>query len=549
MEVRRMACPGLRLSCQMKIENSLWTATEEQHIFIYSLKDMCPLSHPQKELSCPAVVTCLFTVPAKKETLALVFVGMADGLVAVYTLVNDMPLEGETYLCSHSLNKSVFHLEDDDPRQKPYPVRSMVLVRSGSEVWYTNGPGLLVIDCISLRAVRRLDPYLHPSTVVSLASCSSGGWGEEAVWCLDDHTNTLLMYHAASYQLCASYHCGDANPLRDTFAIQRPAGVELPPPPALFQELDSPTEEPSPGEVTILYSEETGTQIIHHQDSLTDYCSMSSSSISSEQLGHMGRSSSGALSSLASSGSTPFSTDCEDGDRLQGDPSPAEPLQSHTPPHQQIQTPPHLQAHSILAVRGTLWIPRRGGDVMVIELQQQGGLLRGRVIAVLSAPGLGQYGTLVEAALVAKDAVVCGFRNENMEWCLAVWRGWGARELEIFYQSYEELGRLETSMRKRRAGLGGIHADRPHCSEGWGREMVRGVFEKRVFGDPTGVCLFLTLTDGPVNGASVAALLQHLSRRDSPTRGMTAAGHNVGQCSCTSTESNKWSSLEMERQD
>ena len=58
--------------------------------------------------------------------------------------------------------------------------------------------------------------------------------------------------------------------------------------------------------------------------------------------------------------------------------------------------------------------------------------------------------TLVEAALVAKDTVVCGFRNENMEWCLAVWRGWGARELEVFYQSYEKLGSLETSMRKRR---------------------------------------------------------------------------------------------------
>lgn len=37
-----------------------------------------------------------------------------------------------------------------------------------------------------------------------------------------------------------------------------------------------------------------------------------------------------------------------------------------------------------------------------------------------------------------------------MEWCLCVWRGWGSHELEAFYQSYEELGRLETSMRKRR---------------------------------------------------------------------------------------------------
>ena len=30
-------------------------------------------------------------------------------------------------------------------------------------------------------------------------------WGEEAVWALDDHSNTLLLYQAASYQLCATY--------------------------------------------------------------------------------------------------------------------------------------------------------------------------------------------------------------------------------------------------------------------------------------------------------------------------------------------------------
>lgn len=58
--------------------------------------------------------------------------------------------------------------------------------------------------------------------------------------------------------------------------------------------------------------------------------------------------------------------------------------------------------------------------------------------------------TLEEAALVAKDTVVCAFQKENTEWCLCVWRGWGSRELEVFYQSCEELGRMETSMRKRR---------------------------------------------------------------------------------------------------
>lgn len=282
---------------------------------------------------------------------------MADGLVAVYTLVNDMPLEGESYLCSHTINKSVFRLEDDDPRLKPYPVTGMVLAHGGSEVWYTNGPGLLVVDCLSrpLRAVRRLDPYLHPSTITSLVSGPGSGLVEEAVWCLDDLTNTLLMYHAATYQLCASYCCGDANPLRDTFAVQRPAGAEPPPPPPFLERGSPGEEEPGHGGVTVIHSEETGIQIILHQDSLTDYCSMSSSSVSSEQLGLLGRSSSGALSSLTSSGSTPLFTDPEDPSPAEGlDPAP----QSHTPTDQPGHTPSHLQALCVLPVRGALWIPR-----------------------------------------------------------------------------------------------------------------------------------------------------------------------------------------------
>lgn len=68
------------------------------------------------------------------QSLARVFAGMSDGLVAVYSLLEDLPVEGETYLCSHTFNKTVFTLKDSDPRQKPYPVRSMALVSSGSQV-------------------------------------------------------------------------------------------------------------------------------------------------------------------------------------------------------------------------------------------------------------------------------------------------------------------------------------------------------------------------------------------------------------------------------
>lgn len=72
------------------------------------------------------------------------------------------------------------------------------------QLWFSNGPGVLVIDCLNLQAVRRLEPYDLPSSIVSMTT-SFSLWGEEAVWMLDDHSNTLLLYHAASYQLCAKY--------------------------------------------------------------------------------------------------------------------------------------------------------------------------------------------------------------------------------------------------------------------------------------------------------------------------------------------------------
>ncbi|KAI4891038.1 hypothetical protein NFI96_008633 [Prochilodus magdalenae] len=400
-EVKRMPCPGTRLSCQLKMDTTLWTATEEQEIFIYSLKEMCPLSHPQKLLSCPAVVTCLTLLPARTETLPLIFAGMADGLMAVYTLVDDMPVEGEAYVCSHTLNKSLFGLEDSDPRQRPYPIRAIVPVRSGSEVWYTNGPGVLVIDSHSLQPVRRLDPYLPPSCVISMASSSSFR-GDEAVWCLDDHTNTLLMYHAASYELCASYNCGDLHPLRDVFQIQIPSRVVIEG--SLGADLPPEEEEPVPPDpealtVTVIHSKEAGTQILRQQDSL-DYCSISSSGFSSEQLdqlalSHIDASSSGALSSLASSSSMPFSTDCEDADKAQDEEVSSEPSPTASAePAPQTRTLPYLQALTVVPVSGTIWVPRRGGDTMVIEVQEHSGVLRGRVIAVLTVPGVQQYGRL-----------------------------------------------------------------------------------------------------------------------------------------------------------
>ncbi|XP_059129208.1 leucine-rich repeat serine/threonine-protein kinase 1 [Peromyscus eremicus] len=440
LEVQRMACAGMKLSCQLKIQSSVWIATEDQKIYIYSLKGMCPLSMPQQALDTPAVVTCFLAVPVIKKNSFLVLAGLADGLVAVFPVIRGTPKESCSYLCSHTANRSKFCIPDEDSRQNPYPVKAMEVVNSGSEVWYSNGPGLLIIDCTVLDINRRLEPYAAPSVVTSLV-CSSDCRGEEVVWCLDDKANSLVMYHSATYQLCARYFCGDPSPLRDTFPMQ----PSVPEAPGSHIITSKEPEEECIADVSIMYSEELGMQILNHQESLTDYCSMSSYSSSPPHRDP--RSPSSLPSSLTSYSSVPFSTDYEDPDRPSVTSDRAEP--DLTPMDGETFSQ-HLQAVKVLAVKDLIWVPRHGGDIIVIGLEKNSGAQRGRVIAVLKARELTSHGVLVDAAVVAKDTVVCGFANENTEWCLAVWRGWGTREFDIFYQSYEELGRLEACTRKRR---------------------------------------------------------------------------------------------------
>lgn len=436
LEVQRMGCPGMRLSCQIKVQNSLWTATEDQKIYIYSLQGMCPLSTPQRALDTPAVVTCFLAVPVLKKNGFLVLAGLADGLVAAFPVSRGAPEDGCSYLCSHTANRAQFGIADEDVRQNPYPVRAMEVVNAGAEVWYGNGPGLLVVACPGLDIRRRLEPFAAPSAVASLAGSSDCG-GEEVVWCLDDRAGLLVLFHAATYQLCARYFCGDPSPGRDLFPVH-PAGPEPP-----ESQGAGPPETPAAtttactiADVSIMYSQERGTQILTHQDSLTDYCSVSSRSSSPPPPAPL---------SPDSSSSVLFSTE----DRL-GPAAGFDRSEQELSPVDGEAFSQHLQAVKVLAVKDLIWVPRRGGDVIVIGLERDAGAQRGRVLAVLKARELTSRGALVDAAVVAKDTVVCGFQDEGGEWCLAVWRGWGARDFDIFFQAFEELGRLEAGGRKRR---------------------------------------------------------------------------------------------------
>lgn len=104
------------------------------------------------------------------------------------------------------------------------------------------------------------------------------------------------------------------------------------------------------GQVTLIYSEEAGTQIFQHQDSLTDYCSISSN-CSLEPLGS-------DCSSAAGSSSVPLPADQEETGRDQNQQASANPELDLETAETVNLTLPQLQAFTVLPVNGTLWIPR-----------------------------------------------------------------------------------------------------------------------------------------------------------------------------------------------
>lgn len=106
----------------------------------------------------------------------------------------------------------------------------------------------------------------------------------------------------------------------------------------------------------MIYSEEAGTQIIQHQDSLTDYCSMSSSC--SLELPGSDCSSTAGLGSLASRSSVSLPADREETGKNQDQQASTNPESDVDSAETVNVTPPQLQAFTVLAVNGTLWIPR-----------------------------------------------------------------------------------------------------------------------------------------------------------------------------------------------
>lgn len=149
--------------------------------------------------------------------------------------------------------------------------------------------------------------------------------------------------------LCHCCSCGDSNPLRDVFAIQRGVTAAT----AADVEATEPEEKLEywkNGDVTVLYDREAGTQIIQHQESLTDYCSVSSEGSDWSSIAGLG--------SPLSPSSCSLPAEPPDTGRSPSPKAPA--LQDPDPDSGGAEMPPcaQLQAFSVLWVNRTLWIPR-----------------------------------------------------------------------------------------------------------------------------------------------------------------------------------------------
>jgi len=168
--------------------------------------------------------------------------------------------------------------------------------------------------------------------------------------------NQTVLTWVAVLKSFHGFSCGDSNPLRDVFAVQRPAGVTM----ETTTEQKTTDQEEKPewalGEVSLIYNEEAGTQILQHRDSQIDYCSISSKC--SLELLASDCSSTAGLASSASQSSVPPPPDPEETGRDQDQQAPANPESDPDTAETVKPTPPQLQAFTVLPVNGSLWIPR-----------------------------------------------------------------------------------------------------------------------------------------------------------------------------------------------
>ncbi|XP_061408692.1 leucine-rich repeat serine/threonine-protein kinase 1 isoform X1 [Lethenteron reissneri] len=405
MQTKHLPCPGGKVVCLTKVGSTVWIATQDLKIEIYVLREMCPLCVPDRIIPVPSQVTCLLTIPSQTPDEYDVLAGLEDGNVAVFLNKPSSPsLEPTLYLCPAYANLHVFGVSEWDSRQAVTAVRAIVSVRDGKELWFGNGPAVVIAEREGFRIARRLEMFsavtVPPSRVAALAVTSSSRGSDpaasaETVWALDDVSNALVACDAESYSLLARYPLnasvarGDALSLAGYAARARtreerrrlhitPVGKGL----KIFVDGSSDDEESQAADGRHERAPES--------PSLGDN---KGDSVEQQRGAELGR-----------------------------------------------ETLDDLCAVDLISVRDCLWVPRRGGDILVIHVNREEA--RARVIAVMKGKVPGHYRKIVSAGPAGDDAIVCCHGDGAGQLAVSVWRKWLTADFTDFYSFQDNLRSL-----------------------------------------------------------------------------------------------------------
>uniref|UniRef100_S4RGU2 Leucine-rich repeat serine/threonine-protein kinase 1 n=1 Tax=Petromyzon marinus TaxID=7757 RepID=S4RGU2_PETMA len=429
MQTKHLPCPGGKVVCLTKVGSTVWIATQDLKIEIYVLREMCPLCVPDRIIPVPSQVTCLLTIPSQTPDECDVLAGLEDGNVAVFLNKPSSPsLEPTLYLCPAYANLHVFGVSEWDSRQTVTAVRAIVSVRDGKELWFGNGPAVVVAEREGFRIARRLEMFsavtVPPSRVAALAVTSSSRGGDpaasaETVWALDDVSNALVACDAESYSLLARYPLNASVARGDALSL---AGFYLHTPPGDFVPLKRFTCK-STASIVCKFSVPISLPVVCWESLRMDVCLTPSMFLFCTHYDEESQAADGRQERAHESPSL--------GDNKEDS------VEQQRSAELDREALDDLRAVDLISVRDCLWVPRRGGDIPVIHVNREEA--RARVIAVMRGKVPGHYRKIVSAGPAGDDAIVCCHGDGAGQLAVSVWRKWLTADFTDFYSFQDNL--------------------------------------------------------------------------------------------------------------
>uniref|UniRef100_A0A8C4QMV7 Uncharacterized protein n=1 Tax=Eptatretus burgeri TaxID=7764 RepID=A0A8C4QMV7_EPTBU len=385
------------------------------------------------------------------------------GNVAVFTGSCWRPDSNCSFVCPSFANLSLFGIPEQDPRQALSAVRAMTSALGHSEIWFGNGPGIMVLKRSGLRPSRRLDACTETSsrlismaTIVEKDNDGKGTTDKEMVCALDDHTNEVIMCDVALCIVVARYRCGVEDPLFDSFMLDmkdmlivksygsRGLQVLVNNNSIEGEELESfMLDSPSQLECAVTFTTgntASATATTVALDATKCKLSTTTATLDGTSTTTMTTMLDGIQTMNMASAQVEW-IDRTMNVQLEGDGI------AHVEPVRRQKTlmEENLTAVCIVAVHDCIWVPRRGGDILVLHVNKKEGV--GKVIARLQAPVAEKYSVLKSAGAVLGGTVVCNHISSLGSTMLSIWHPWSSDDFELFYRFHDDLQALSRPSR------------------------------------------------------------------------------------------------------